>query len=309
MFRFRTAIVIVLCCVVLLGTALMLVRLLVRKQADGFWAGAPAVGLPDVATCTEVRIRYFPSALDYIAETPQERAVLSQEEIDELAAQEWIVVEDAEYIHTLVRTLASVIYDGPAQGTVRTKDVVLFACYQGDERVGSFTLFGKNLIETENAERFRCAPRPGEAAFLYPPRIQALVHRIGCLRHLLRLYNDVRRLFYRNGGPVPPPEKWCDLLTRASREAGLGSDHLQVALSCPGAEEGRCHYTLNEACKWDSPGEMVLLFETKAGWNQHGGPELFTFDNHNPKGGCVLLNDGTVKFIRTEEELHALRWR
>jgi hypothetical protein len=30
---------------------------------------------------------------------------------------------------------------------------------------------------------------------------------------------------------------------------------------------------------------MVLLFETKAGWNQHGGPELFTFDNHDPKGG------------------------
>ena len=52
--------------------------------------------------------------------------------------------------------------------------------------------------------------------------------------------------------------------------------------------------------------------------------DLFTFDNHDPKrlapivlpspqrssgGGCVLLNDGTVKFIRTEEELHALRWK
>jgi hypothetical protein len=35
---------------------------------------------------------------------------------------------------------------------------------------------------------------------------------------------------------------------------------------------------------------------------------LFTFDHHDPKGGCVLLHDGTVKFIRTEEELHALRW-
>jgi hypothetical protein len=28
---------------------------------------------------------------------------------------------------------------------------------------------------------------------------------------------------------------------------------------------------------------MVLLFETKTGWNQHSGEELFTFDNHNPK--------------------------
>jgi len=66
---------------------------------------------------------------------------------------------------------------------------------------------------------------------------------------------------------------------------------------------------MNPNCGVDSAPDVVLLFETKAGWNQHGGPELFTFDHHDPKGGCVLLNDGTVKFIRTEEELHALRWR
>ena len=66
---------------------------------------------------------------------------------------------------------------------------------------------------------------------------------------------------------------------------------------------------MNTRCQVDSPGDVVLIFETKMGWNQHGGPELFTFDNHDPKGGCVLLNDGTVRFIRTEEELHALRWK
>jgi hypothetical protein len=51
------------------------------------------------------------------------------------------------------------------------------------------------------------------------------------------------------------------------------------------------------------PNDLVWL-----GWNQYGGAELFTFDNHDPKGGCVLLNDGTVKFIRTEEELYTLCW-
>lgn len=69
------------------------------------------------------------------------------------------------------------------------------------------------------------------------------------------------------------------------------------------------HYAMNPKREPNSPGDMVLLFETKAGWNQYGGPELFTFDNHDPKGGCVLLNDGKVKFIRTEDELHALRWK
>jgi hypothetical protein len=68
-------------------------------------------------------------------------------------------------------------------------------------------------------------------------------------------------------------------------------------------------YAMNPNCQADSPKDMVFLFETKAGWNQHGGPELFTFDNHDPKGGLVLLNDGTVKFIRTEEELKQLRWK
>jgi hypothetical protein len=68
-------------------------------------------------------------------------------------------------------------------------------------------------------------------------------------------------------------------------------------------------YAMNPNCQGDSPKDMVLLFESKPGWNQHGGPELFTFDNHDPKGGLVLLNDGTLKFIRTEEELKQLRWK
>ena len=36
---------------------------------------------------------------------------------------------------------------------------------------------------------------------------------------------------------------------------------------------------------------------------------FLTFENHDPKGDCVLLNNGTVKFIRTEEELQKLKWK
>jgi len=68
-------------------------------------------------------------------------------------------------------------------------------------------------------------------------------------------------------------------------------------------------FVVNPNCKPKSPPDTVLLFESKVGWNQHGGPELFTFDNHNPKGGCVLFNDGSVRFIRTKEELKKLRWK
>ncbi len=89
----------------------------------------------------------------------------------------------------------------------------------------------------------------------------------------------------------------------------MDASRFPYEVKCPGAGEGRCHYAMNPACEPNSPPDTVLLFETKAGWNQHGGPELFTFDNHDPRGGLVLLNDGTVKFIRTEEELKRLRWK
>jgi hypothetical protein len=60
-------------------------------------------------------------------------------------------------------------------------------------------------------------------------------------------------------------------------------------------------------CTKGSPADTLLLFETKAGWNQHGGPELFTFANHDPEGGCVVLNDSTVRFVRTEDKFKQLR--
>ncbi len=52
----------------------------------------------------------------------------------------------------------------------------------------------------------------------------------------------------------------------------------------------------------------MLLFETKGGWNQHGGPELLTFDNHKGKNAHILFNDGRIKFINPEEA-DQLKWK
>jgi hypothetical protein len=105
----------------------------------------------------------------------------------------------------------------------------------------------------------------------------------------------------------PSSAQWCDAVLRDKRGLGPDRSYERSLFECPNART--CHYAINPACKPDSPSDVVLLFETKAGWNQHGGPELFTFDNHDPKGGCVLLNDGTVRFIRIGEELKQLRWK
>jgi prepilin-type processing-associated H-X9-DG protein len=53
---------------------------------------------------------------------------------------------------------------------------------------------------------------------------------------------------------------------------------------------------------------VVLLFESRPGWNQSGGPELLTTENHHGKGCNVLFVDGSVRFIKSEE-LVGLKWQ
>jgi hypothetical protein len=105
-----------------------------------------------------------------------------------------------------------------------------------------------------------------------------------------------------NDGKFPSPDTWCDTLSEALPNAP------EKLFQCPRAGDGRCHYAMNPNAEPNSPDDTVLLFETKAGWNQFGGPELLTFENHRGKG-C------TVAFVRTgsafvkKNELDQLRWK
>lgn len=106
-----------------------------------------------------------------------------------------------------------------------------------------------------------------------------------------------------NDEKFPTPSQWCDLLV----------EHCEVtekSFRCPGAPEGRCHYAMNkniEEFGKDAPPDMVLLFETHPGWNQAGGPEILTTDNHDGKGCNVLFADNHVEFIKTKD-LKNLKW-
>jgi prepilin-type processing-associated H-X9-DG protein len=98
----------------------------------------------------------------------------------------------------------------------------------------------------------------------------------------------------------PAADKWCDLLIRHSKVE-------EKMFVCPYAEKGRCHFAINPNCKKNSPNDIVLLFETKGGWNQVGGTEILTFENHNGKGCSVLFNDGRVEFVK-KEDFGELKW-
>ena len=101
----------------------------------------------------------------------------------------------------------------------------------------------------------------------------------------------------------PTPSKWCDLLIEHAEVS-------QQTLRCKGAAEGPCNYAMNknvEELGANAPPDMVLLFETSPGWNQSGGPEILTTENHNGEGCNILFNDLHVAFIKTEG-LNDLKW-
>jgi prepilin-type processing-associated H-X9-DG protein len=101
-------------------------------------------------------------------------------------------------------------------------------------------------------------------------------------------------------GKYPTAEKWCDLLVQLEYVT-------EEQFRCPGNKKERCSYALNPYCAPNSPNDVVLLFETKGGWNQHGGPDILTTENHGGKGCNILFNDGSVRFVKTEE-LGQLKW-
>jgi len=270
---------------------------------------------------TRLQIGYKPSAFDYFFPFASDQSLLSREEIEHLQSEQTFVVEDPN----IIKAFADKIARGhPFHGAVRHNKIAQFDCYRNNEHLKSFAMYGNTILETEQKKRLSY-----EKGFLniemLTPEMQKLEYRVQCAINLRNLYYRLR--FYnlilvkhKKESPVkgeviyPTSTNWLDGLTSLSR---LGVSDIGVFLSselkkphvCPSVGEGRSTYAMNPNCRTDSPADMVLLFETKAGWNQHGGPGLFTFDNHDPKGGCVLFNDGTVKFIRTQEELQQLRWK
>ena len=52
---------------------------------------------------------------------------------------------------------------------------------------------------------------------------------------------------------------------------------------------------------------MVLFFESKPGWNQVGGPELFN-ENHPGKFGFVFLKKGKLEIV-SKEDIGKLKWK
>jgi prepilin-type processing-associated H-X9-DG protein len=109
-----------------------------------------------------------------------------------------------------------------------------------------------------------------------------------------------------NDGKFPTADRWCELLIEHAG-AKRSTFHCKASAAPPHT----CSYAMNKNVenfdKNNIPPDMVLIFETKPGFNQAGGPELLTTDNHQGEGCNVVFVDGHVRFIKTRN-LDQLKW-
>ena len=262
----------------------------------------PKVSPPDLNNCTRLEIWYRPSVLDYFFPYPNERDLLSAEEVKYLQSLQKIVADNQERL----KEFAHEVSEGLAGGIYTERSTARVICYRDGERLSSFTIYDDRSIVTEEEQCLRYNIGLPSLKTL-TKQIQPFHLRLECADNLRNLWTLLQFLY--RSRKTYPASKWCASIVRDRRADDISTEYKMRFFKCLAAGEGKCHYAMNRNCKPNSPPDMVLLFEAKAGWNQHGGPELFTFDNHDPKGGCVLLNDGTVKFIRTKQELQQLKWK
>jgi len=264
---------------------------------------SPKLSPPDMSRCTRVEIQYQPSMLEYFFPYANEQSLLSPAETQYLQSLKNIVVKNQEHL----KALAHDVSEGSDGGIITEGRTAYVICFHDGECLMSFTVYDDTSIITEQKQQIKY--RAGFPSMrMLTPQIRPFELRLKCARNLWVLHSRLHTCFISERA-YPAPTEWYDAIIRDYRAKGFNEGYVMRPFMCPGVGEGRCHYAMNPRCRPNSRPDMVLLFETKAGWNQHGGPELFTFDNHDPKGGCVLLNDGTVKFIRTKEELQQLRWK
>ncbi len=285
---------------------------------------------PGLHSYEKIEIQYKPSMLEFFFPYKSQQSLLSPDEMVYLQSDKTIVLNDKQDMHTVAsyiphtRADTTVIVGIP----VRYRSHAEVVCYSAGKPFLPFSIYNDDTIVIDG--KYWISFEGFQSLMKLTPQIQAIDLRMRCATNLknqwYRFRYNMRKAMRRNDPSIrdqtlyPTPSEWCDDIVRSyygSVFIRIGRVNPKPQLNpkaykrhiCPSAGEGKNHYAMNPNCRPDSPPDMVLLFETKAGWNQHGGPELFTFDNHNPKGGCVLLNDGTVKFIRTKEELQQLRWK
>jgi prepilin-type processing-associated H-X9-DG protein len=143
---------------------------------------------------------------------------------------------------------------------------------------------------------------------LIPPRHprREYAYQVICRAKLKALGTAMQTYASNHNNQYPTGDKWCDLLIEYTEVA---PKHFVCPTS--GTKEDQSNYVMNENVAGrkvsDLPDDVVLLFEGKPGWNQVGGPERLTTENHKGMGCNILYMDGHVEFMKTKQ-FKELKW-
>lgn len=175
-----------------------------------------------------------------------------------------------------------------------------------------------------------------------PHTNQKLAYQIVCGTNFKGLGTMIAIYASDHGGAVSGGSNWCDILIME-----VDGDPGIFKCKGSGAVYGESSYAINKNALGkklsELPADMVLVFETSLGrkdiertdevrnrpsfnkypetskifsgkekvylnrWNQVGGAEDLTVDNHEGRGCNVLFGDGTVDWIKAED-IGKLRW-
>ena len=141
-----------------------------------------------------------------------------------------------------------------------------------------------------------------------PPPPRPRQGRVGCMANLKQV--GLELLTYGGEhGEFGPADKWCDLLAdQYSRRTGKRAGKFRQSFHCPKVDKDEWGYAMNPLADRWSAGDVVLLFESDAGWNGSGGPEALT-TGRLEDGRCTVFRvDGTTLFVR-RGETERLRWQ
>jgi len=143
------------------------------------------------------------------------------------------------------------------------------------------------------------------AAMLLPALAKAKqkAQTINCVNNLKQLGLAVRIYSTDNHDLFPPAETWCGAI-----QTTVGSPKV---FQCPVVRDQRCAYAFNARLsgkKTDAVNpQTVLIFESDAGWNASGGPEVMLKSPRHAHRFIVGFADGHVEQV-TETRLQQLRW-
>ena len=146
-------------------------------------------------------------------------------------------------------------------------------------------------------------------------RARAQAQRVVCAKNMKEIGLMLQMYARDNELQYPTTDKWCDLLIK---HTGVNERMFccRGAFGCRGTRcykgvSGKlCSYAMNKNIEepgTKAPPDMVLLFETSAGWNQAGGPEILSTNNHQGEGCNILFADLHVQFVKPED-INNLKW-